>query len=104
MDERLEEILERLEALERRVADATPEASAPSAGSPCAFCTDERRIVDLIVRLTTENVVRALDERMRRMPGPRHGPPPQGWGPPPPGPHGPHHGGRGGHGGHGPHR
>ena len=85
MDDTLKEALERLEALERRVE------ALERTGPRCSFHEEERRIVDTIVRLTTENVVRALEERMSE--GRRHG-------------HGPPHHGHGhGHGpphGHGP--
>ena len=75
MDDRLEEILTRLDALERRL-DALearpPERPGPEPrGARCGFVAEERRIVDTIVRLTTESVLRAVDERMER-----GGPPP----------------------------
>lgn len=98
MEDRIEEILARLEALERRLGPPPPEPrseggprSEERGGVRCSFCEEERRIVDLIVRLTTDNVARVLDERLRRMPpaGPPPPPgPPPGWGHPPRGPHG----------------
>jgi len=112
MDERMDEILARLAALERRVAELggeppehpeTPEPSAPE--RTCFFQQEEQRIVDLIVGLTAERVIAAMDERMERderygrhereggeyprreggRDDGRRGPPPPGWGPPPPG-------------------
>lgn len=86
MDEPNDEILARLEALERRVAQL--EGGEAPAG--CSFVQEERRVVDLIVRLTAERVVEALDARARERGAgppppsgpPRGGPPPGG--PPPP--------------------
>ncbi len=75
MDERIDDILARLAALEARL-DRLEGAGAPR----CTFLEEEKRIVDTIVRLTSETVVRELDARMEA-----HGPPP----PPPP-----HHGRR----------
>ncbi|MCB9593128.1 MAG: hypothetical protein H6719_10380 [Sandaracinaceae bacterium] len=75
MDDRIDEILARLEALERRL-DRLEDNDEP-AGPRCSFCEEEKRIVDTIVRLTTESIVREMDARME------HGPPP---GPPPPPP------------------
>ncbi|MGE0789832.1 MAG: hypothetical protein AB7S26_29435 [Sandaracinaceae bacterium] len=107
MEDRSDEILRRLAALERAVG-IPPGDERSDEPATCAFHLDERRIVDLIVRLTTESVVRELEARMASgPPGPRHGPPP-----PPHDPHdhghhhgshhhGPHH--HGPHGQHGPH-
>ena len=67
-DERTEELLRRLEALERRLDERahTPppptHAPAPPEGLGVGF--DEKRIVDLIVSLTTENVVHELERRL----------------------------------------
>ncbi len=73
MDERTEEILARLDAIEHRL-DALERA-----GPRCSFCEEERRIVDTIVRLTTESVVGAMEERMtRRQRGPGPPDPPRG--------------------------
>jgi hypothetical protein len=72
------------------------EATSRSDDSPCPFRTEERRIVDLIVELTTERVAQLLDAREQGPPGyapPPHAYPPHGYGPPPP-PE-PHHGPRG---------
>ena len=67
MDDRLEEILARLDALERRLD------KHESAGARCSFCEEEKRIVDTIVRRTTENIERLIDERMEgREDGPQH--------------------------------
>lgn len=84
-DDRFEEILARLDALEQRM-DAL-EAEAPQ---PCSFLQEEKRIVDTIVHLTAERLERAMDERMER-PGPPepHGPPDHHPRPPPPGHRGP---------------
>lgn len=77
MDESTQKILDRLEALERRIE------SLERAGPRCSFHEEERRVVDTIVRLTTESVVRAMDERMSRD-SPHQGPLHHGHGPPPP--------------------
>lgn len=95
MDDRIEEILGRLEALERRL-DAL-EAKGGEAPR-CSFLEEERRIVDTIVRLTSETILREVDARMED-----HGPPPHHHGPAhdhhgPPHHHGPppHHHDHGG--------
>lgn len=87
MDDRLQEILDRLNALERRID------SLERAGPSCSFHEEERRVVDTIVRLTTESIMREMDARMS---GPEHESEPQRRGPPPPhyGPR-PRDGGRG---------
>lgn len=55
MDDRLEEILRRLEALERKVEAAS---GRKDDAVDCPFRSDERRIVDLIVRLVAERTER----------------------------------------------
>jgi hypothetical protein len=116
MDDRIEEILRRLEALERRVDALSSEpdrASRAENESPCPLRSEERRIVDLIVELTAERVAGLLTEREHGGSGPEPGyPPHDGYGPdpheprhhrplhphahgpypPPPPPHGPPHG------------
>lgn len=92
MDERIEEILRRLEALERRVEQL---AHGGCTASGCAWRGDERRLVDLIVALTAERVAERIAGHATyggphhhhhhgppRCPtcGAHHGPPP----PPPP--------------------
>ena len=97
MDEKIDAILERLAALERRL-DRLERERGEHDGAACPFRTEERRIVDLVVDLTASRVVEAIDARMDRRPtrghhphGPphQHGPPPHGHhhhGPPPPPP------------------
>lgn len=96
MDERMDEILRRLEALERRIdtlSSGEREDTSSCHEHGCPFRGDERRIVDLIVQLTAERIAQLLAES-----GPHRGPPP------PrhhhhPHPHHPHgHGCCGGHG------
>jgi len=74
MDDPNQEILDRLTALERRID------SLERAGPRCSFHEEERRVVDTIVRLTTESIVREMEARMSRASReevPRHhGPPP----------------------------
>ena len=60
MDDRTQELLDRIEALERRIE------TLEGAGPRCSFHEEEKRVVDTIVRLTTEGVVAAMDERMQR--------------------------------------
>ena len=97
----MEEILRRLEVLERRVEELAQKRS--SGEHDCPFRSEERRIVDLVVRLTAERVEEALARMHAERPaphphewsgGPTHGEPPHG-GPPPPG-HGPPPGWNGG--------
>jgi hypothetical protein len=61
MDDRLDEILRRLEALEQRVNELSRGENAAS----CPFRSEEKRIVDLIVRLTADRVEQGRDERSR---------------------------------------
>lgn len=79
-DERAQELLRRIDELEMRVrqleARDAPPADGPAelhAEHSCRFIADEKRIVDTIVRLTTENIMTALDERMRDRPREHHG-------------------------------
>jgi len=85
-DDRLTEILARLDALEERM-----DALERDGAAPCGFLQEEKRIVDTLVRLTAERIERAMDERMERQGPPDHrGPPDHHRGPPPPPPrHGP---------------
>jgi hypothetical protein len=106
MDDGMEEILRRLEVLERRVEElAQKHPSSEREEHECPFRSEERRIVDLVVRLTAERVEEALArisaERSDGWSGGHHGPygePPHG-GPPhggPPHGHGPPPGWHGG--------
>ena len=71
MEERLNEILERLAALEERMDRL--ERERDGAATACGFLAEERRIVDLIVGLTTESVVGAMEARMEHpAKAPRH--------------------------------
>lgn len=79
MDDRIDEILARLDALERRLDRLEGEAGGDA--PRCSFLEEERRIVDTIVRLTTESILREVDARMEDRPPPppprdHHGPPP----------------------------
>lgn len=68
MEDRIEEILRRLEALERRVDEMSRGRGAEREHhdvGECPFRSDERRIVDLIVDLMAAR----LDERLARMEG-----------------------------------
>ncbi|HJL14179.1 MAG TPA: hypothetical protein RMH99_00915, partial [Sandaracinaceae bacterium LLY-WYZ-13_1] len=78
MDERLDEILERLTALENRVEeiagrrggepDAAPDGEpSPEPAFACPFREEEQRIVDLVVRLVTEHVGREMDARIAEL-------------------------------------
>ena len=93
MDDRLDEVLERLAGLERRIEaiERDPIDSGPTegAGVECSFVREEHRIVDLIVRLVTENVVRTIDDRMAEERSRSHPPPGRRHEPPPP-PHASH--------------
>lgn len=80
----MEEIRRRLAALEKRVDELSSERGCPD--GECSFRAEERRIVDLIVRLTAERVEESLARMLAERPGPpgaAHGGPP-GWhgGPP----------------------
>lgn len=93
MDDGMEEILRRLEVLERRVEELAQKSSSDEREEHgCPFRSEERRIVDLVVRLTAERV----EEALARMQAERSGPHPSEWsgGPGHPGPYGePPHGG-----------
>ena len=94
MDDGMEEILRRLEVLERRVheLESHQQRESKQEAHECPFRSDERRIVDLVVRLTAERV----EEALARMQAERPAPHPHEWsaGPPQPSPYGePPHGG-----------
>lgn len=83
MDDGMEEVLRRLEALERRVSELSAGAHDER---DCPFRSEERRIVDLVARLTAERVEEALarferegDHHDRHHHHDHHGPPPPGW-------------------------
>lgn len=115
MDDRLNEVLERLGALERRLdaleRKGAHEAESESAPVECGFLREEHRIVDLIVRRVTESVERRMEDQMAQERSLAH-PPPDRWRepppptyhhePPPPPP--PDRGSRDGRGGHEPRR
>jgi hypothetical protein len=74
MNDRLNEALERLEAIERRL-DALERDRDPKAPVECGFLREEQRIVDLIVRLVTEAVDRGLEDRTAHERSLAHPPP-----------------------------
>lgn len=80
MEDRLEEILKRLEALERRVEKLSAMPAHEDAG--CPLRTDERRIVDTIVRLVAERMERSGDRDRGYCPPPPPEPPHHHHGPP----------------------
>ena len=67
-EDRLEEILVRLEALEQKLQSApAPTVAAEPEEAPDEGDPDEKRRIDLIVRLVTENVDQLLRQRLAEL-------------------------------------
>lgn len=65
--DRLDEIVRRLEDLERRVRGTPPPPPPPGPPSTGPGLPDEKRIVDLVVRLVTEHVEKIVERKLREM-------------------------------------